>query len=760
MRRKITGVFLILLLLITGLSGCSKGGGKETGQLNAPVKEGQTKNSNRDKEEPTMGRYMEQKIALPELTGSSDMIIKILENKEKQIELYVQARDKILCYRLQEDTSWKESVPGWLNNDTIQKNSRMIQDLCMGSDGNYYAVYIDYSDNTSKTSVVKSVDGGETLQPVKIPYLEQEISSNNNKHYPDIDKIQVLGDGSMVLHDMWNDDEVTVFSPEGKETDKLRVGAYQSYTTKSYITTDKYIIAVNENGTGVVFYDPAQKAAERTVDFNNNGSYIAFALKKDDTLLFGDSGGIHRLQKDGTLWETTVDGSLNSMSMPTLDFNALYVAEGEQEEYYGVYGVRDGGYQLMHYVFDKNVASVPSKEITVYSLKENSTVRQAISLFQAENTDVKVNYVVAMGEEEGNVTDYIRALNTELLAGNGADVLVLDGLPVDSYIEKGILVDINDLISPMEEAGDLLMNISGCYKDGGKIYEMPVRFSIPVIAGSKGAIRAVDNLASIVSYINSNGTKPYFGSTTYRQLLEDFLALYSKDLISDNELNEENFTAFLKEIKSVAENIGAVETNENDPDRSNVSGMLPDNSSLFQGNILSIPKDAQASMLQVKNVFDSMLLFAVIKNNELGFESVDQRFLPGGMVGLNSKAKEGEIAKQFIRFLFGKEVQDANVYDGFPVNKKSMEGWLSKEDPGISIAVGDHEGNMLSAEWPDKEQRDSLLKMALDLKLPIDTNHILNDLIIESAIPYLKGEADESQTAAAVKAKINTYLAE
>lgn len=37
------------------------------------------------------------------------------------------------------------------------------------------------------------------------------------------------------------------------------------------------------------------------------------------------------------------------------------------------------------------------------------------------------------------VSDTIRALNTELLGGNGADLLVLDGLPAESYIKRGFL---------------------------------------------------------------------------------------------------------------------------------------------------------------------------------------------------------------------------------------------------------------------------------------------------------------------------------
>ena len=54
-------------------------------------------------------------------------------------------------------------------------------------------------------------------------------------------------------------------------------------------------------------------------------------------------------------------------------------------------------------------------------------------------------YKVAMGQDAaGTEQDYIKALNTELLAGTGPDVLVLDGLPIASYIQKGVLAELGE----------------------------------------------------------------------------------------------------------------------------------------------------------------------------------------------------------------------------------------------------------------------------------------------------------------------------
>ena len=52
------------------------------------------------------------------------------------------------------------------------------------------------------------------------------------------------------------------------------------------------------------------------------------------------------------------------------------------------------------------------------------------------------------GVEESTATrsEIIRALNAKLFAGDGADILLLDGLPADSYVEKGVLYDMGGAV--------------------------------------------------------------------------------------------------------------------------------------------------------------------------------------------------------------------------------------------------------------------------------------------------------------------------
>ena len=50
-------------------------------------------------------------------------------------------------------------------------------------------------------------------------------------------------------------------------------------------------------------------------------------------------------------------------------------------------------------------------------------------------------------------------LMTSLAAGDGEDVIVLSGLDDDALAKKGVLMDLSDIVSQMEENGELLQAI-------------------------------------------------------------------------------------------------------------------------------------------------------------------------------------------------------------------------------------------------------------------------------------------------------------
>jgi ABC-type sugar transport system, periplasmic component len=760
--RKVIALLLVCTFILTGFAGCNKKEKQTDLQTNVQSSEASGQKSGKAaKNDPTatgakMGRYMETKVNLPDLEAG-ESIIKILENSAKQIEMYTSAGGKHYCYTMKKDMTWDKSEPAWLINDKLAQKGAVLSSICLGEDGNYYAAYTIYYQDV-RSHIFKSSDGGKTAQEIKIPYLNKQKIKKTFKYRPIIKDIKVLKNGNLVLFEMQSPKILQIFSPKGEKLNKIPIHAdnFNIYL-KAY---GNDIIIAAEDNRSIIFYNTDSKQVDRTIEYEVKSYPRAFAVKEDGTVLMGDTSGIHRIQKNGTLWETPVDGILNSMNLPTTHLNELFVTEGGEEEYYASYKNDDSSYQLMHYVYDKNVPAVPTHEITVYSLQENKTIRQAISLFQIKNTDVRVNYIVAMGLEGGTVSDYIRALNTELLAGNGADVLLLDGLPVDSYLQKGVLADFSDIIKLIEASGELLSNIANCYAVDGKVYQMPLRFGVPLIVGKQDALSSVNKIDDIISYITKNKEIPYSSSTSYRSLLQNYLALYSKQFYKDGLLDKKQLVSFLNNLKMIADNTKAMETNkENDLTNSNTDFI--DSDTLFYGDPLGIICGKFSSdMVQVTNYTSLIVPEALNEKDGMDIAPINQLYVPKGMVGLNKASKDTVLAKQFISFLFSEEAQSADLNNGFPINMKSLEKWAAEERPGFMNGYADTEGNSINGEWPTKEVRESFLKTIQGLTTPVEINQIVDSIIIKETLPFFTGKISVEQAADTVESKINTYLSE
>ena len=78
--------------------------------------------------------------------------------------------------------------------------------------------------------------------------------------------------------------------------------------------------------------------------------------------------------------------------------------------------------------------------------------------------------VVYEDKSVSTVSDALKKLNTEIMAGNGPDIICLDGIDTEPYIEKGILEDISDVIKDYDKNNLILSNVIDAYTDKGKIY--------------------------------------------------------------------------------------------------------------------------------------------------------------------------------------------------------------------------------------------------------------------------------------------------
>ena len=121
-----------------------------------------------------------------------------------------------------------------------------------------------------------------------------------------------------------------------------------------------------------------------------------------------------------------------------------------------------------------------------------------------EYADIYVNLEIGMTDDNGvTLEDALKTLSTDILAGNGPDVLILDGMPVDSYVEKGILTDISDVVDEVKASDGLVDSIVKDSTKDGKIYTIPTRFLVSFITSDQQTVDAGKSTQALADRIET-----------------------------------------------------------------------------------------------------------------------------------------------------------------------------------------------------------------------------------------------------------------
>ncbi len=112
------------------------------------------------------------------------------------------------------------------------------------------------------------------------------------------------------------------------------------------------------------------------------------------------------------------------------------------------------------------IENVPVREITVYTLYSQAYLEETIRQFEEEYPGIKINLEIGC-EEGGNttITEAVNALNTQLLAGNGPDVILMDDLNYAAYRDSGMLKELSGLYEEiMSDNPGINTRILSCYR--------------------------------------------------------------------------------------------------------------------------------------------------------------------------------------------------------------------------------------------------------------------------------------------------------
>ncbi len=728
-----------------------------------------------------MGRYVEEVTDLSEqISGRRNRLFQLADGS-----LIISNGNKPFLVSRDNGESWEEERRSWL--DELEKRDSYIVDIAIGADSTTAVVYGEMDENGEYVQRLLAIgsDGAEIpvdsqmsgggLEPKTVGVTEDGRIFVSISGSDDLYEIKEDGSSELYLTLPGSAPDFMQFHSnllimDGSSYDTLLIYDMEK---EEYITDDEILKDFVKE-----YYNGGNK-------FNmDDGFEMYFFMEDENVFYLAGEKGLHRHVLGGSVIEQVIDGGLCTLSNPSYRLEEMVMLDNN--EFLALFT----GARLVRFTYDPDIPTVPDELVKVYSLKDNTTIRQAVSLYQTANPGVLIQYEVGIAEGS-SVTreDALKSLNTKIMAGEGPDVLILDDMPLDSYIEKGLLLDMSALISGLSGDEALFDNIANAMKTGDELYAMPCEIYLPAIAGEEKYIAQMKDLEGIADGMEElrrdNPEKDLLMISSTRGIMRLFSMTCVPAWITENgEIDKEVIGEFLVQTKRIydAQLDGLPQANIDMYNQTNENwiqefGETRDNSKYLRTGAGSIFYTSEYTRIRcgALSSFNSYAEMCSI-NKVNGYENTvwsvmngqsSNVFCANTLLGISAASKHPEQAEDFIRMCLGKENQ-AVIWTGLPVNRAAFEQIFIPddrvgEDGAFSWeSMGTPEGEHASfiSYWPDEEQKEELRKCIEAMDTPYIENRTLEDAVYEEGGGYLQGKRSLDETLTAIEKRIALYMAE
>ncbi|MEK0314652.1 ABC transporter substrate-binding protein [Cohnella sp. 56] len=400
------------------------------------------------------------------------------------------------------------------------------------------------------------------------------------------------------------------------------------------------------------------------------------------------------------------------------------------------------------------------KTVVIAVQGTNPFLEAAAGKFEREHPDIdiEIKSYMAMPEADGSgmtssmsqadIEKYIQTVTTQIMAGKGSDLILLDNLPQNKLVEKKVLVNLYDWMEKDSafDKDDYYENVFKAAQDGAGLYALPVGVNLEVIQGNLKLLNKAnikiddgswtwDQFKAIARKLNAQEGQDYYAFVNLfpANLLLSYIEDNYADLVQrDGQANfdSDSFRDMMRQIKSMYDEHVLQAEFTYDYDKA-----------LFSQAVLPGPEEGLRLMtMPGKEIFKS----PTAKGESKGIPYSSWLNL-----GMNSKSKVQQEAWQFIKFLLSEEMQQSPELSGFPVNKKAAE---KRIDEAASKIKGDP-----AAAQAKADELKQLLKQT-DVKLSTDFK--VQSIAIAEFETYMSGQKTAAEVSKLIQNKVTTYLNE
>lgn len=791
--KRIAAWLLTLVLTLGMLAGCGgrddAGVGTEGGGTDSAAGD---ETAQGEAQGTAMGRYVEKETDLGgnTLTDWNGRVFQMADGS-----LLLSDNSGFVLRSRDNGASWSREELPWLTK--MKEDNKYIYTMAFGSDqtaaviwtepeegtedsGDGVQMKMDFQitlvkpDNTEIPVVMKLE--AEDMMPNSVSFSEQgriivsTIGSNLYEVTTDgsMEKFLYVDDGgpslvrfhgNIMIMDGWGWDEPLLYDME----------------EKSYIEDEVLAEFVKEN------YDGRE--------CNPGDSYELFLVSgDDDSIYLAGQTGVYRHVLGGTVMEQVMDGSLSILGNPTCKVMDMLVADNNE------FVMLFAGEKMARFVYDPNVPSRPDEKLTVWSLEDEAVVRQAISEYQKSNPAVYVEYEIGLEGNSMTREDAIKNLNTRTMAGKGPDVFVLDNMPMDSYIEKGILLDMAPLLDGMSGEEAVFPNVVDAFRKDGHVYTVPCEMQLPYVLGRNRDINKMTDMSTVADVMEGmrennqgadllrvsspKGMMRVFSmasvpawqteeGTLDKEAVSDFLTQAKRmydvqmDGLSEEAVREWKSTTEVYQ-EYMSENGEALEDADEIRTRNQETYFMAGMQQFAAGSIENIGEyNCHRSLPKSEGYEDCG---SVPMKSRYG-----NVFWAKTLLGVNASAVDIERAQAFIKTALSTKVQ-TEVEHGFPVTQKAIMDnyaaqWVLYKDNDYVSGQGsvvDADGNevVLLIRIPDEAEVNELLEWIKSMDTAYVEDKTFEGVVYEEGEKFMLGDKSLEEAMGSIETRLGIYLAE
>ena len=491
----------------------------------------------------------------------------------------------------------------------------------------------------------------------------------------------------------------------------------------------------------------------------------------DGSLYAAHDGDMMRADDKGNV-DVVLESTAYSIGAPRSTIDAIFILDNGSMVV-NVLGSNQMS-RLYKYVWDDDATVNPDKSITVWSLEDNNFVRAAIAQLRKSHPDSYIKYEVALdGSNAVSAADAIRTLNTQLLGGNGPDVIILDGCPAESYAGSGMLLDMSAFINSAGgpiDTGGVFDNLLNPYIGDGKLYCLPTQFTMPLLLGSPEALEQAQTLEDLVALVvNGNDASPMGGpgqgpgpmtgidkelrATLHFDDLKELNNILwgsgAPDIIKDNKLDTAELRSYLQAVKAISDKYGLTEQEQGPGMRMGVAFSDGGTATVLPGSLIRYTMRMtnyaafSASNLQllqrmIEDADSSMKLFPGL---------AEGTWQPSTVVSISADTDKPGFAAELVQVMLSEDVQKLNYGTGLPVTRAGIAAQIE--------AINDVRSQFGEAAFDFNA--DALIR---DLQTPSMVDSVLTDMMWNSILKCCRGETDVDGAVREIEQSIKNYLAE